>query len=313
MIDKETFHSYFLQLIPISRLSLHTQEQLHSYVTTEYHFLVNVMQSEKRAQHMQQRMAVYNAPFEDFQLKHIQCGNIELLTSLRFRGMHPDKPFVDIEYMNSTLQEFVSHFSILAKEVVSQYHRFPIKDITVWTNEENHSEVLSLKGEEDFSFYAIPVLEVPKFEDDVFKIEIADRFTEEDYSRYCNEYDMYLNKHPEIIGNVSAEPLETIQKKCEEKQCYKIWVNKEWAGMIILTPHIEYFLEGYLVWDKIIFETFRGKHLSSKALSYIIHHLLDAKASQWLYGRIDLSNTSSLKSASYLHRSKVLTKYKLHI
>lgn len=217
--------------------------------------------------------------------------------------MQRNAPFVSIEYISESHSVFYENIEAIKPKILEAFSVFDTNLVRLLINPEDIKYLHSY--EKDISMLAVAFEDFQHFEIPKLDIEVVKGMNDKEYKQYCEEYEAFLQKNEYLRGNVLPEPLEVLNSKAEKGYLFKILYENQCAGWIALDEAQEFFVNGMIVWEKIIYESFRGMNLSYAALSKIIR-IKNYPKEAFLHGWIDPTNHGSYLSALKSNRKEVL-------
>ncbi len=257
------------------------------------------------AESFQERCPVPDAIASDYSYRLLElAGGRHVLTSIRFKGLDMQKPFVEILHKSFVL-ESADQARTLAREIAQHYSVFAPRRIRIFDS----SGVLDHPGAAEFTagdlrYYAAPmhVLRLlplpPRFG------EVAlERLTDLDfYDTYAAMYEHLYAESPHLRV-VPVESRQTMTDYLNEGKLYGIVIGGRFAGVVGVLPQEERFLSGLLVVEEILDRPFRGRGFAVAIQRRLLEEMSDS--SGMLYGHISPINTASLRTASRVGRRDV--------
>jgi hypothetical protein len=300
-IQKSKFYNFLLEKVPINYR--HLCNDLDALFYEEYDFVFTKIDSDTRAQKLLDYYQIPNATLIDYKLKKIDFGNFYVLTHIRFKGMQRNAPFVSIEFISESHSVFYDNIEAIKHKILEEFSVFDTKLVRLLINPEDIKYLHSY--EKDITMLAVIFNDFQHFDFPKLEIEVVKGMNDKEYKQYCEEYEAFLQKNEYLRGNVLPEPLEVLNTKAENGYLFKILYKNQCAGWIALDEAQEFFVNGLIVWDKIIYESFRGMNLSYAALSKIIR-IKNFPKEAFLHGWIDPTNHGSYISALKSGRKEIL-------
>jgi hypothetical protein len=300
-IEKTAYCKHLFEKVPLNYTFL--CEDLDTLFNDEYEFVFSSINSDIRAQKLLDYYQIPNATASDYKLKKIDCGNFYVLAHIRFKGMQRNAPFVSIEYISESHSVFYENIEAVKPKILEAFSVFDTHLVRLLINPNDIKYLHSY--ENDISMLAVAFKDFQHFEIPKMEIEVVPCMNEMEYEQYCAEYEAFLQKNENLRGNVLPEPIDVLNSKAEKGYLCKILYENQCAGWIALDENYEFFVKGYVVWDKIIYEPFQGMNLSYAALSKIIR-IKEFSKEEFLHGWIDPTNFASYNSALKSGRTEVL-------
>jgi len=305
------YHKYLAQFIPDKYRELISENELEKCIENEYNFINKRLENLKRAEKLKEICGVEGAEIADYRVRILEFETFYVIVSIRFMGLDVTKPFLEIEFYNTDVITFASHLHKIKSKVIEEFCVFQCTEVSILISNQFLDLFKTFQLKLDKAVFSIPLLDVykktpPKID---LKLEKVDDFSEKDYQIYLLEYKQFCESNPHLEG-VHAEPLNTIREKAKSDYVFKIFQNNEWAGLCIYAKMSEYFLYGYLVWDKIIFEKFRGQNLSSYAQEMAFQNYIP-KLDGFIFGYINIENFASIHSAQKTGRENLFGFYRV--
>lgn len=300
-IQKTNYYNFLLEKVPANYKYL--CNDLDALFLEEYEFVFTEIDSDTRAQKLLDYYQIPNATLNDYKLKKIDCGNFYVIAHIRFKGMQRKAPFVSIEYISESHSVFYENIEAIKPKILEAFSVFDANLVRLLINPEDIKYLHSY--EKDISMLAVAFKDFQHFEIPKLDIEVVKGMNDKEYEQYCQEYKAFLQKNENLRGNVLPEPIDVLNSKAEKGYLCKILYENQCAGWIALDENYEFFVKGYLVWDKIIYEPFQGMNLSYAALSKIIR-IKNFPKEAFLYGWINPTNFGSYLSALKSNRKEVM-------
>ena len=306
----ENHSKYLNSLIPSKYQNLINNEKVQSSYQKEFWILDKYLTDEEFAAQFHKNIFAEGTVPSDYLAKYLEFNGIQLVTSTRFFNRNPEKPYAFIEYYSCDTKNFFENWIEIRKIIFKEYAVFHLNKIRLSLRTEDKIYFEKFKPELDQGMYAAPIADILKTQFNLkenHRIEKIDQMTEEDYAIYTEEYNKFRFANPQLTS-IASEPLETINQHCQKDCGFKFYVNEEWAGFALYTNYSEYYLYGYLVWDKIIFEKFRGQNLSVYLQNQGFKEYVKDKTG-FIYGSIEADNLGSIKTAEKSGRECLFGSY----
>lgn len=306
----DNYAKYLDQLIPTAYHSKIDRKKIQKSVSDEFSFIEKLLYSREYAEKFQLNCWVENTNAADYHAKFIEIEGIEMVISIRFLNRNVAFPYILIEYYSCSTVHFFSKFSFIKSEILDQYKVFDVKKIRMTLRTEDIDDFNHLEPKGDLLMYSAPISEILEKElDTIPQLEVIqiNEFSETDYEVYLREYEKFQRDYPHLTS-VSPEPLKTLNQYCASDYGFKAYIDGEWAGFALYANFSEFFFYGYLVWDKIIFEKFRGINLSTYIQNIGFKNYVEDK-SGFIYGNIQSENIGSRKTAEKSGRENLISSY----
>ena len=300
-IEKTAYCKHLFEKVPLNYTFL--CEDLDTLFNDEYEFVFSSINSDIRAQKLLDYYQIPNATLSDYKLKKIDCGNFYVLAHIRFKGMQRNAPFVSIEYISESHSVFYENIEAVKPKILEAFSVFDTHLVRLLINPNDIKYLQNF--EKDISMLAVAIKDFQHFEIPKMEIDVVKGMNDKEYEQYCAEYEVFLQKNENLRGNVLPEPIDVLNSKAEKGYLCKILYENQCAGWIALDENYEFFVKGYVVWDKIIYEPFQGMNLSYAALSKIIR-IKEFSKEEFIHGWIDPTNFASYNSALKSGRTEVL-------
>lgn len=313
MKNKLTFENYSLylnRLIPSKYQTQLDYDRVKTSYEGEFKLITNFLNNEEYAKKYHKNIPVDGSLPHDYLAKLLKYNDIEFVTSIRFFNRNPGKPFAYVEYYSCDTKNFFNNWIEIRKIILKEYAVFKLNKIRLSLKIEDKSCFEQFKPERDLGMYTAPLNDILKTEfnsNQQLRIEKIDHMSTEDYAVYLTEYDSFKLANPHLTS-IIAEPLETINEHCQNGYGFKLYFNNEWAGFALFANYSEYFLYGYLVWDKLIFEKFRGQNLSVYLQNQGFKEYVK-DTTGFIYGTIETNNHGSIKTAEKSGREFIFGSY----
>ena len=306
----ENHSKYLNSLIPSKYQNLINNERVQSSYLEEFRILDKYLTDEAFAAQFHKNIFVEGTAPSDYLAKYLEFNGIQFITSTRFFNRNPEKPYAFIEYYSCDTKNFFENWIEIRKIIFKEYAVIHLNKIRLSLRTEDKIYFENFKPELDQGTYAAPITDILNSEfcsKENLRIEKIELMTEKDYAIYTEEYNKFRAANPPLTS-IASEPLETINQHCQKDYGFKIYVKEEWAGFALYAGHSEYFLYGYLVWDKIIFEKFRGQNLSVYLQNQAFKEYVK-DTSGFIYGTIEANNLGSIRTAEKSGRECVFGSY----
>jgi hypothetical protein len=293
----ESYTQYLTQFIPTNYKGYLGEVELTKSIEKEFSFVSKRLENIKAAEKFRELCKIEGAEIADYRVRVISFDDFCIIASIRFMGMDVTKPFVEIEFYNTTVENFITHFSEIKIKVLDEFKIFSCSYINVIMSQQYMDSFSKLNPKLDKPIYTIKLEDIyakPKRSFD-FSLEKIDTISELDYQIYLDEYKLFNLENPHLFS-VHAEPFETINEKAKSDYVFKIMVDDLWAGLCMYTKDSEFIFSGYLVWDKIVFKKYRGHNLSAFAQDCAFQDFIPSDKG-YLFGYIDPENHGSIKAA----------------
>lgn len=306
----EDFSQYLNKLIPSNYQTLLDYEKVNSCFEEEYMLLDKYLTDEEFAKRFHKNIFVEGTTHIDYLAKYLEFNDIQFVTSIRFFNRNAEKPFVYVEYYSCETKYFFENWLEIRKIILKEYDVFKLNRIRLSLRTEDKIHFEKFNPDLDQGMYSAPIADIIKKEfypNGNLRIEKIGQMTDEDYKIYVEEYNKFKLANPDLTS-IITEPLETINQHCQKDYGFKLYVNDEWAGFALYASSPEFYLYGYLVWDKIIFEKFRGQNLSAYLQNQGFKDYVSDK-SGFIYGTIEANNQGSIKTAKSTGRECIFGSY----
>lgn len=313
MKNKLTFENYSLylnRLIPSKYQTQLDYDRVKTSYEGEFKLITNFLNNEEYAQKYHKNIPVDGSLPHDYLAKLLKYNDIEFVTSIRFFNRNPNKPYAYVEYYSCDTKNFFDNWLEIRKIILREYDVFKIKRVRLSLRIEDKTYFEKFKPQLDLGMYASPIANLIQSEihaKENLRIEKIEQMTKEDYAIYADEYKKFRDANPQLTS-IASEPLETINQHCQKDYGFKLYVNNEWAGFALFANYSEYFLYGYLVWDKLIFEKFRGQNLSVYLQNQGFKEYVK-DTTGFIYGTIETNNHGSIKTAEKSGREFIFGSY----
>ncbi len=307
----ESYSQYLTQFIPIKYKGYLDETVLENCIQNEFDFVNKRLENIKAAEKFRELCLIEGSEITDYRVRTISFSDFYLIASIRFMGLDVSKPFVEIEFYNTTVENFIFHFPEIKTKLLHEFKVFGTIHINVIMSHQYMDSFSKLNPKLDKPIYSIKLEDIYLKHKSAysFNLEKIDEISESDYKIYENEYKLFNLENPHLYS-VHAEPYETINGKAKSDFVFKIIVDGQWAGLCIYTKESEYIFSGYLVWDKIIFKKYRGQNLSAYAQDYAFQEYIPRDIG-FLFGYIDPENLGSIKTAEKTGRESLVGFYSI--
>gem|GEM_PF-1082735 len=235
---------------------------------------------------------------DDYKYRLYQTSLGEIVTSIRFMGGDLTKCFVSILYKDFPLEK-VEDIRYLSDFLAKEYELFQPKDIAWFDTKIDHDLVKNndfIRGDMFYiSEYLDYLKQQPKpknFDRISLKLATSTNW----YGKYKATYEQLYKEIPDFIDMAHFEPESAFAPMIEAGLLYEVFVDNELAGIIGVEQREERFYKGYVVYEEVLFDSFRGKGFASAMQRHLIEHLEDA-GDDILFGTIHYKNQASLKTA----------------
>lgn len=269
-----------------------------------------MLYDEKYAREFQSNCYLDNTSHVDYMAKDFMVNDIRIIATIRFFSRDISKPYAQIEYYSCSIEDLYSQWSDVFTKVMAEFKIFRVQKLRMTHRTEDSPIFNYLDPRADLELYLAPISDILANNDIKIPeahIEQIDHMSEYDYEIYLSEYLKFNEKYPELTSAL-AEPLSNINKYCGQYLGFTLYINGEWAGFALYAKYSEFCFNGYLVWDKIIFEKYRGRNLSTYIQNKGFQiYAPDAKG--FIFGKIQKENIGSSKSARHSGRRAVLSSY----
>jgi hypothetical protein len=306
----EKHSEYLNRLIPSKYQNLIDQERVESSYQEEFRILEKYLTDEEFAHKFHKNCFVEGTSSKEYLAKYLEFIGIEFVTTIRFFNRNPEKPYVFIEYYSCDTKYFFENWIEIRKIIFKEYDVFHLNKIRLSLRTEDKIYFEKFNPELDQGMYAAPIANLIQSEihsKENLRIDKIEQMTDEDYAIYTEEYNKFRVAKPHLTS-IASEPLETINQHCLKDYGFKLFVNEEWAGFALYACVPEYYLYGYLVWDKIIFEKFRGRNLSTYLQNQGFKEFV-RDTSGFIYGTIEADNHGSIRTAEKSGRECLFGSY----
>lgn len=306
----ENYSLYLNQLIPSKYHNLMDYERVKSSYQEEFKLLTKYLTDEEFAAKYHKNIFVQGTSPNDYLGKFLEFNDIQFITTIRFFNRNPAKPYAFVEYYSCDTKYFFENWIEIRNIILNEYAPFTLDKIRLSLRKEDAIYFENFKPELDQGMYAAPIADILKTQSNLkenHRIEKLDQMTTDDYAIYVEEYNKFRDTNPQLTS-ITSEPLETINQHCQKDYGFKLFVNEEWAGFALYACVPEYYLYGYLVWDKIIFEKFRGRNLSTYLQNQGFKEFV-RDTSGFIYGTIEADNHGSIRTAEKSGRECLFGSY----
>jgi len=241
---------------------------------------------------------VDGAVSDDYKYRLYETSLGEIVTSIRFMGGDLTKCFVSILYKDFPLEK-VKDIRYLSEFLAEAYQIFQPKDIAWFSTKIDHDLIKnndSIRGDMLYvSAYLAYLKQQPKPKNfDKISLKLA---TSTDwYGQYIRTYEQLYKEIPNFEDMAHFEPESAFIPMMKANLLYEVFVENKLAGTIGVERREERFYKGYVVYEEVLFDSFRGKGFASAMQRHLIEHLEDA-GDDILFGTIHYKNQASLKTA----------------
>ncbi|MFN9322049.1 MAG: hypothetical protein ACK58Q_15820 [Chitinophagales bacterium] len=311
--NKLTFDNYskhLNRLIPTPYHSLLDYDKIHTSYEEEFRILTKYLTDEEFAAKYHKNIFVEGTAPKDYLGKYLEFNVIEFVTTIRFFNRKHETPYVYLDYYSCDTKYFFENWIEIRRIIFKEYDVFNLNKIRLSLRTEDKNYFENFKPALDQGMYVAPIANLIKSEihsKENLRIEKIEQMTKEDYVIYTEEYNKFRDANPQLTS-IASEPLETINQHCQKDYGFKLYVNEQWAGFALYASIPEYYLYGYLVWDKIIFEKFRSQNLSVYLQNQGFKEYVK-DTSGFIYGTIEAENHGSIKTAEKSGRECLFGSY----
>lgn len=302
---KESFYNHsFSDIHPLLKDWLHSEELFNpiiSYLDVEFAQLNNL----EFAQSFKDTFPDIDVPANQY-LNHLIEIEMDsfVIAGIRFKGLNPEKPFVDI-ISNYSIYSEKQLMTILNK--INQFFRaFKPLAIRFWSSQLDTCEYYhhqALKIDQHYLANLVKHIKTkplpPKF--DLIKLKPITNL--DFYPKYERAYQEFIENSPILSQEVLIEAPEAFDICIQHQLAFEIYYRDNWIGIIAAMPSIFRELSGYCVFEEIISVPFQRQGFAKAAQRHLIHQLPEDCL---LWGSIHANNLPSLKTAKKNYRHNIL-------
>jgi hypothetical protein len=255
--------------------------------------------SEAFANRYYKSIPLNQATVEDYYIKVVDSSHDHyLLSSLRFKGLDPEYPFIFIDESASEIH--YNNAARIMSDIAGCYPKLSLRSIAFYSRL-------------DFSTWSLAECKVDKilvggvindlitadvdFNDSV-KLEPCTFLSEQDYQRYEQEYKILVDSNNKLRKQLRIEKHDYLQGLASNNFLWKITINNEFAGFIAVDWSIVHRVFGLEIIEEILFSTYRGAGYGHIAQHLLINELYQrGMSSCCLFGSIYAENYAALKTA----------------
>lgn len=257
------------------------------------------------ARRIADRFAGPEAPTDAYLGRLLDVDGAHALTGIRFKGLRPDQPFVELVATDITPAE--PAFASLLAAIQEVWAPLAPRALRLWLG--SHEPAPALPGarvEGDMRTLVAPISELqarppPPGHDALTLRRCVDL---EFYPRFRAAYTAYLDGHPELAAGLYLGSEADLAPVVAEGHVYEAWSGDRWAGLVAAARTTYCGRPGYLVHEELLAAEFRGRGLAPGLQRGLIDHL-DPADGALLVGTIHADNRPSLATARRVGRCDV--------
>jgi len=239
----------------------------------------------------------------DYALREVDLGaDGRFLAGIHFLKLDVHHPFVGVLARDTDLRD-AAHARRVARALAGQLALFSPE--SVWFFQPDGAEEFSLGeypgGKLDQHLLAAPARAMRAASPQHLE-RVATRPPEGGwYQRYATIYHRFLVTHPHHRF-LSMESEEDLTRCLQEGALLELLVDDRYAGLIAAVPETRAGAAGYAVWEILLDDPWRGKHLAAACHRRLADQL---PGDALIWGTIDARNTPSRRAAQTAGRQIV--------
>ncbi len=248
-----------------------------------------------------------NTQPDDYKYRLLETPLGTAITSIRFIGGDLSKPAVFLIHKDFEL-DTAEKIKQTAQFIAQEYAVFKPQRIRWYSPQIDYHLIAKndfIQGDLVFIAEFIDWLKQQPFPPNYDQVQLKPaQSIQEWYPQYKASYEGLYKENPNFKEMASLESKETLQYLVDKNLLYEIWIENTWAGIIGVDKDSELFMEGYLVYEELLIDKFRGKKLGAATQRKMLEQL-PITGQEMLFGTIHYKNTPSIKTALKVGRKTV--------
>jgi hypothetical protein len=259
-----------------------------------------------------QRFNLADAVVTDYLNKEISVQGGSIITSLRFRNLDINMPFVEIVY--SSMPIGTHNIEKIIRTILDHYQTRSIRFIHFFSTETIAEPTLP-----GYTFVKYKVLFASRLSETTPSLNplvtIQPAGSGDFYDRYAEEYEIFYREQTDNKIMAQAESREYIDFLVKEKKVFEISIGGKFSGIIAYDLKSIFSIKGIEIIEEFLFKEFRGNGKAKYAQGLLIQSVLKKReAPDWLlYGTIHYKNIPSIKTAVHNGRKPLGTWYQVNL
>lgn len=246
---------------------------------------------------------IAGSDFEDYKYRSINTEFGEIISSIRFLGGDLNKPFVFIVHKDFRIDS-EKQIKALGKILKEEYKLFKPQRIRWYSPDtEIFFDNKDIKGDLIYIYQFINRLKKEEFPSNFDKVRLKNADSLKWYKEYQKNYENLNQINPEFIEMAGMESRQTFRRLMKKGLLFEIMIDNQWAGIIAADKSSEKYFKGYVIFEELLTEKFRGRHFATAVQRHLIEKL-GSDNQEMLYGTIHAQNTPSQKTAYKAGRKK---------
>ncbi|MFN3200271.1 MAG: GNAT family N-acetyltransferase [Bradymonadia bacterium] len=238
--------------------------------------------------------------------QRLDLGTHEALVGIRFLGLDPNTPFVDVLATSFPLDD-IDALRRCLRAACDAYAVFAPRRVRLRTGRAETETTLSAHFDVacDQRILAGPLEQLhatPKHPE-AYRLTLRRCVDTAFYARFRATYTAFNAHHrpPDDPIHVSTE--DDLRSVVARGHVYEAFIDDRWAGVVAADPSTLFGAEGFVVHEMLLDESFRGQGWGVALQQALIEQL--APEGGLLFGTIAASNTASLRTAQRVGRIDV--------
>ncbi len=227
-------------------------------------------------------------------------GKACAIVGIRFRGLDPNFPFVELAAYNFPLEDEALRKELLSA-VTERFRVFTPQWLRVrLSSHRSHGWLSHLEHLQDQRYLAGHLqtlqrqkIELPRYGELRVEPCVNDKAF---WFRYLEAYDAFVAARPELRHEVQATTLESFDLCQKEGLICQFWRGDQWVGLVAAAPDREWGIVGYCMYEEILMPEFWGQGYGSAVQRHFLERLKPVD-NALIYGTIYAQNHPSLATA----------------
>jgi Acetyltransferase (GNAT) domain len=235
-----------------------------------------------------------------------RIGSVLAAVRLRTETSSPYTPFIEIIGQTYRIDE--SNFYQLAQTISSEFGA--LNPLFVRLTASERAPFSSSGKTVDRLILACPLSSVSRHDAEGISVRLSSEGGE---VRALKFYELAHSLRPELTKIASLPDLSTIREAREEGLLWEILKNETPIGYVVLAENALCHESDLWISDAIVDPAHTQSGSYTAAISAMANHLAPSRTDAWLCGAIHPANSSSIRAATKLGRSVVMTVHEVPI
>lgn len=297
-------HAALLErLIPCALSRLHpslsaviTPDQLRAGLTADIQRVLTRASSRAWAEQWKAACPALPATIDDLLAREVRVGEGTALLELRFRGLDPSFPFVEVVGTEAPID--ADTLPLLCAAARRCWPEVPLRCLGLWLAPHT---TWRPPGEGDMLLVA-GAREMISSEPGPLTVTLASL---DNLAHAKDAYAAFHAEYPELAPNVSMIDAADLAERIAAGTAVDVWLEGAWAGLFAVQPAPLLGAPGWLIIEEILAPQFRGRRLGAALQRAGLAATVPAGAEGMIWGTIHVGNLPSRRTAARVGRQEV--------